>query len=372
MSIVLRIRRFVPLATILVALGLSFANSPAQEDAVKQVTKNPGMYAVFETSMGTFVCKLYYDKVPVTVANFVGLATGEKEFQDVDTGEMVKRPLYDGTKFHRVIKNFMIQGGDPLGNGRGGPGYTFPDEFDPELRHDGPGILSMANSGANTNGSQFFVTHVPTPWLDDKHSIFGRVMMGQDVVNAMADVPMKGAQNSTPVEDIILTKLGIVRTGPEAEAFDWKKEFGKAGELAARMEREKMEREKKELGETVAKLGVDMSKVVEGEKGLKWVVRQPGTGATPTSGQTIVAHYTGYLANGQKFDSSVDRGKPFETPIGVGRVISGWDTAFQQMKVGEKRLLIIPSDLAYGDRGQGPIPGGATLLFDVELLDIKK
>ncbi|MBZ0267564.1 peptidylprolyl isomerase [bacterium] len=331
------------------------------------------MYAVFETSVGTFVCKLYYDQVPVTVANFVGLTTGEKEFQDVESGETVTRPFYDGLKFHRVIKNFMIQGGCPLGNGRGGPGYSFADEFDPELRHDGPGILSMANSGPNTNGSQFFVTHVPTPWLDDKHSIFGRVMMGQDVVNAMADVPMKGAQNSTPVEDIILTKLSIVRTGPEAEAFDWKAEFAKADEVAARMEREKMEREKTEMAETVKKLGLDMSKIVEGEKGLKWIVREAGTGDSPSSGQRIKAHYTGYLTNGNKFDSSVDRGTPFETPIGVGRVISGWDMAFQQMKVGEKRLLIIPSDLAYGDRGHPPvIPGGATLLFDVELLEILK
>jgi FKBP-type peptidyl-prolyl cis-trans isomerase len=311
--------------------------------------------------------------VPVTVANFVGLATGKKEWKDPKTGEMVTRPLYDGIKFHRVIKDFMIQGGDPLENGRGGPGYSFTDEFHPDLRHDKPGILSMANSGPNTNGSQFFITHVPTPWLDDKHSIFGEVIAGQDVVDAMAAVEMQGPQKSLPVTDIILEKVNIVRTGPEAEAFDWEAEWAKKDEVIARMEAAKTEREAmqlKQLGET---LGVDLSKAVEGEDGLKWVVREEGSGTAPNKGQVIRAHYTGYLTDGTKFDSSVDRGQPFETPIGVGRVIKGWDLAFADMKPGEKRVLIIPSDLGYGARGAGgAIPPNATLVFDVELLEVVK
>ncbi|GJM45376.1 MAG: peptidylprolyl isomerase [Gemmatimonadota bacterium] len=380
MSILSMNRRIIPFAALAAIVGLTPVATQAQDDAVKQATSAPGMYAVFETTMGDIVCQLHYDKVPVTVANFVGLAIGEQEFTDTTTGETATRPFYDGLKFHRVIKDFMIQGGCPLGNGRGGPGYSFSDEFHPDLRHNGPGILSMANSGPATNGSQFFITHVATPWLDDKHSIFGKVVLGQDVVDAMAAVPMKGAQKSLPVEDIMLTSLKIVRTGEAAEAFDWKAEFAKEGELIAKMQEQKekemaerAEREKTEIVTMCTTLGLDIANAVEGDKGLKWIVREAGTGAQPTKGETITAHYTGYLSNGTKFDSSVDRGDPFETPIGVGRVIPGWDMAFQDMKVGEKRLLIIPSDLAYGDRGHpGVIPGGATLLFDVELLDVAK
>jgi peptidylprolyl isomerase len=366
-------RRLVLPIAVAAFVGVAAPSARSQDDAVQNATKDPGMYAVFETSMGDVVCRLHYDKVPVTVANFVGLATGKKEWKDPKTGEMVTRPLYDGIKFHRVIKDFMIQGGDPLENGRGGPGYSFTDEFHPDLRHDKPGILSMANSGPNTNGSQFFITHVPTPWLDDKHSIFGEVIAGQDVVDAMAAVEMQGPQKSLPVTDIILEKVNIVRTGPEAEAFDWEAEWAKKDEVIARMEAAKTEREAmqlKQLGET---LGVDLSKAVEGEDGLKWVVREEGSGTAPNKGQVIRAHYTGYLTDGTKFDSSVDRGQPFETPIGVGRVIKGWDLAFADMKPGEKRVLIIPSDLGYGARGAGgAIPPNATLVFDVELLEVVK
>jgi peptidyl-prolyl cis-trans isomerase A (cyclophilin A) len=160
--------------------------------------------------MGDIVVRLFDDKAPKTVANFVGLATGEKEWTDPRTGEKKKGvPLYSGTIFHRVIPNFMIQGGDPAGTGRGGPGYRFADEFSPDLKHNKPGILSMANSGPNTNGSQFFITHVPTPWLDGKHSVFGEVVKGQDVVNAMAAVP-KGPGDK-PTKDIVLQEIVISR-----------------------------------------------------------------------------------------------------------------------------------------------------------------
>jgi len=362
---------------IVTALGLAAAGLPlvarAQEAAVKDPTKEPGLYAVFETSKGTIVCRLAFDKAPVTVANFVGLATGETEWKDPQSGSMVKRPFYDGLKFHRCIAGFMVQGGCPLGNGRGGPGYSFGDEFHADLRHEAAGVLSMANSGPGTNGSQFFITLGPTPHLDDRHSIFGKVVSGLDVAEAMAAVPMKGAENSTPLEDIVMTKVRIVRTGAAAEAFDWKKEFAKKDELAARMNTYRAEMDKVQLSKTLETLGVDPAKMQTGEQGLKWIVRSPGSGAVPKSGQMITAHYTGYLVNGQKFDSSVDRGKPFETQIGVGRVIKGWDMAFTQMKVGEKRVLVIPGDLAYGKQGAGGgrIPPDATLVFDVELIGVK-
>ena len=354
------------------AAGLSVPACAEETPAVKEATKEPGIYAVFETTKGTVVARLAYEKVPVTVANFVGLATGEMEWKDPETGAMVKRPFYDGLKFHRCIAGFMVQGGCPLGNGRGGPGYSFGDEFDASLRHDVPGILSMANSGPNTNGSQFFITLGPTPHLDDRHSIFGKVVSGLDVAQAMAAVPMKGAENSTPVEDILMTKVRIVRTGPAAEAFDWKKEFARKDELLERMKAYRAGKEKAEMAKLFQTLGVDPAKLQKGEGGLEWFVRQPGTGTAPKAGQTIVAHYTGYLMDGTKFDSSVDRGQPFETQIGVGRVIKGWDMAFTQMKPGEKRVLVIPGDLAYGKRGAGGvIPPDATLVFDVELLEVK-
>jgi peptidylprolyl isomerase len=358
--------RLTVLALLLAAIG-GAAVAGAQEDAVKKATAADGMYAVFETTMGPVVCQLHYDKVPVTVANFVGLATGGMSWKDPKTGQQVTRPFYDGTKFHRIIKDFMAQGGCPLGNGRGGPGYSFFDEIHPDLHHDGPGVLSMANSGPATNGSQFFITHVATPWLDGKHTVFGKTVLGQDLVNGMAAVPMKG---ETPATDIVVEHVRIVRTGAAAEAFDWKATWDGRAEVEKRLREEQEKATMTELASLCTKLGVDAAKATKTASGLKYCVKTKGTGAAPKSGQNIKAHYTGYLPDGTKFDSSVDRGTPFETAIGVGRVIKGWDEAFLDMKVGEKRVLIIPPDLGYGARATGPIPANATLVFDVELLAV--
>jgi peptidyl-prolyl cis-trans isomerase A (cyclophilin A) len=168
-----------------------------------------GLYAVFETTKGQVVCRLEEEKTPETVKNFVGLATGEKEYIDPRTNQKSTQPFYDGTIFHRVIKNFMIQGGDRLGQGVGGPGYRFKDEFHPTLKHTGPGILSMANAGPNTNGSQFFITLVPTPWLDGKHSVFGNVVRGQEVVQEIGNVATGSMDR--PREEISIRQLRIVR-----------------------------------------------------------------------------------------------------------------------------------------------------------------
>jgi peptidyl-prolyl cis-trans isomerase A (cyclophilin A) len=170
-----------------------------------------GLYATLKTSMGEITIRLFDDKVPKTVANFVGLATGARAWSDPGSGEQVTRPLYNGTIFHRVIPNFMIQGGDPLGLGSGGPGYRFADEFHAELRHDKPGIVSMANAGPNTNGSQFFITHRATPWLDGKHSVFGEVVKGQEVVDAIGDVPRDARDK--PLTDVVLAEVVVSRTG---------------------------------------------------------------------------------------------------------------------------------------------------------------
>lgn len=169
--------------------------------------KEKGMYATFETSMGNIVCKLFEKETPVTVANFVGLANGTKEWTDPNNGQKVKKHFYDGLIFHRVIPNFMIQGGCPLGNGTGGPGYNFKDEIVSSLKFDKPGLLAMANSGPNTNGSQFFITTVSTPWLNGRHTIFGVVVEGQDVVVAIGNVPRGQADH--PNTPVILKKVTI-------------------------------------------------------------------------------------------------------------------------------------------------------------------
>ena len=181
---------------------LSGSSAQAQE-------KKGPIYAILKTSMGDIVIQLFEDKAPKTVANFVDLATGAKEWTDPKTKEKVKRPLYNGTIFHRVIPGFMIQGGDPLGNGTGGPGYRFEDEFNPDLKHSKPYILSMANAGPNTNGSQFFITHKATPWLDGKHSVFGEVVKGQEVVDAIANVPRDFRDR--PLKDVVIKEIVISR-----------------------------------------------------------------------------------------------------------------------------------------------------------------
>ena len=177
--------------------------------SVQAQEKKSLQYATLKTSMGDIVVLLFEDKAPKTVANFVALANGTKEWTDPKTREKVKRPLYNGTIFHRVIPGFMIQGGDPLGNGTGGPGYQFEDEFNPDLKHSKPGILSMANAGPNTNGSQFFITEKPTPWLDGKHSVFGEVVKGQNVVEAIANVPRDLCDR--PMKDVVLQEVVISR-----------------------------------------------------------------------------------------------------------------------------------------------------------------
>ena len=176
--------------------------------AQKPLPNEPGVYAVIETSMGTFVAKLYDREAPVTVQNFVGLATGKKPWRDPRNGQMVNnRPFYDGLAFHRVIPGFMIQGGCPLGTGTGGPGFSIPDEFSPQLRHSGPGILSMANAGPNTGGSQFFVTVAATPWLDNRHSVFGKVVKGMEVVTAISQAQRD--QRDRPLTPVVMKKVTI-------------------------------------------------------------------------------------------------------------------------------------------------------------------
>ncbi len=333
--------------------SLVFVTSPGSLNAEADKAKlEDGLYAVFTTTKGEIVAKLFYMKVPLTVTNLVGLAEGTK-----DSSESKGTPVYDGLKFHRVIKGFMIQGGDPTGTGRGGPGYAFSDEFDSSLKHDGPGILSMANSGPNTNGSQFFITHKATPWLDNKHTVFGRVVSGQDVVNKIEN------------NDVMKT-VRILRIGKDAETFKADEQSFKKLERAPNEGIAK--KQKEETEKDAALIKEKWPNATKTSSGLMYVITKEGEGPTPKKGQKVKAHYTGTLLSGKKFDSSRDRGKPFEFPVGMGRVIRGWDEAFLDMKKGEKRTLIIPHFLAYGERGRPPtIPPKATLVFDVELIDFE-
>ncbi len=316
----------------------------------------PGLYARFDTTKGVIICQLFFEDTPMTVANFVGLAEGT-----IDNNVKPGQPYYDGIIFHRVIPDFMIQGGDPTGTGTGGPGYKFADEIRPNLRHDTPGILSMANAGPGTNGSQFFITHVPTPHLDGKHTVFGKVVQGQDVVDAI----QKGDA---------MTRVSIIRVGAEAEAF-----------RPDQAEFERLQAENAGVGGSSAKKKApakkqaavsekDYGKVIRRHEkeaktsmtGLKYVVLEKGSGAKPRPGQKIAANYTGRFMDGRIFDSSEGRG-PIEFAVGRGNVIQGWDEALQEMKVGERRALIIPSKLGYGSAGAGGvIPPDATLYFEVE------
>ena len=307
-----------------------------------------GMYAKINTTKGEILIQLEYEKTPLTVANFVALSEGTMENKKKDLGT----PYYDGLKFHRVIADFMVQGGCPEGSGMGDPGYKFADEFHPELKHDKGGILSMANSGPGTNGSQFFITHKETPWLDGKHTVFGHVVEGMDVVNSIA-------------QDDVMNSVTIIREGKSAKSFDAPSIF-----KSAQADIEKANAEKAIKATEAAK------KLTEGatftSSGLAYFMIKEGEGEQATAGKTVSVHYTGKLTDGTKFDSSHDRNAPIEFPLGEGKVIKGWDEGIALLKVGGKATFVIPPHLAYGARGAGGvIPPNATLIFEVELMEVK-
>ncbi|MBK0369047.1 peptidylprolyl isomerase [Flavobacterium agrisoli] len=307
-----------------------------------------GIYAKFNTSKGAILVKLTHDLTPGTVGNFVALAEGNLENSAKPQGNK----YYDGLKFHRVIPDFMIQGGCPQGSGTGGPGYKFDDEFHSTLKHDRPGVLSMANAGPGTNGSQFFITHVATPWLDNKHSVFGHVIEGQDVVDAVA-------------QGDVLESLEIIRVGEEAEKWNAIEAF-RVFEGA----REKRIADQKAAAEAeMEKLAAGFDKT---NSGLRYKMIQKGEGKKAEKGKTVSVHYQGSLSDGKVFDSSYPRKKPIEFKLGVGQVIEGWDEGIALLQVGDKARFVIPSHLGYGSAGAGGvIPGDATLIFDVELIDVK-
>jgi peptidyl-prolyl cis-trans isomerase A (cyclophilin A) len=306
-----------------------------------------GIYARFTTSKGQILVQLTHDKTPGTVGNFVALAEGNLENSAKPQGT----PYYDGLKFHRVITDFMIQGGCPLGTGTGDPGYKFDDEFVSELKHDSPGVLSMANAGPGTNGSQFFITHTATPWLDGKHTVFGKVVEGQDVVDAIA-------------QDDVIETLAIERVGDAAQNWNAVEAFRVFENARAKREEEA----KKTAQEALDKLAAGFDQT---DSGLRYKIIQKGSGAQAEKGKSVSVHYEGSLENGQVFDSSYRRKNPITFTLGIGQVILGWDEGIALLKEGDKARFVIPSYLGYGEHGAGGvIPPNATLVFDVELVKV--
>ena len=307
-----------------------------------------GLFATISTNKGAIKIELFYKEVPGTVGNFVGLSLGKIKNNVKNIGI----PYYDGLKFHRVINDFMIQAGCPVGTGSGDPGYKFDDEFHPDLKHDSPGILSMANAGPSTNGSQFFITHVDTPWLDNKHTVFGKVISGMEVVNSI-------------VQNDEIKSISINAVGNHANSYDSVTAFDKFN--SEKQNREK--KEKEELEKKLKKISIGFKKT---PSGLLYKIIKKKNAVKAESGKKVKVHYEGMLMDGVIFDSSFKRNQPIDFTLGVGQVIKGWDEGISLLSVGEKATFIIPSDLAYGKSGAGGvIPPDATLIFDVELISVE-
>ena len=354
--------------------------------AVRAVIKTPvveGIFATFSTAKGNITTQLEYEKTPITVANFIALSEGKNTFV---TDEKLKgKPFYDGLKFHRVIKDFMIQGGDPTGSGAGSTGYAFKDEFT-DLKFNKGGILAMANSGPATNSSQFFITHKETPWLDGKHTIFGHVTQGMDIVNAIT-------------QDDVIIKITITRKGTLAKKFDAAKVFSiyfqnkeedakKQALIETESKRAITEKYASIIASKKAYFAFEKATATTTASGLTYKIIKKGTGIKPVDGSTFYFHYAGYFEDGNLFDSSYEdvnktygkydenraaqngyRAFPFEAGKKDG-MIPGFLEGLALMSYGDKAVLFIPSNLAYGERGAGGvIPPNTTLIFELEMVE---
>jgi cyclophilin family peptidyl-prolyl cis-trans isomerase len=350
-----------------------------------------GLYAEIITNKGTMVANLEYDKVPVTVANFVALAEGKhpmvkEEFKD--------KKYYNGLTFHRVMDKFMIQGGDPTASGSGEPGYKFPDEFSPDLKHDKAGILSMANPGPNSNGSQFFIMEVPYPSLDNRHAVFGELVMGLDVQDSISNV--KVAAGNKPVDDVVIQEINIIRKGAKAKAFDAPKVFKEEMPLIAQRQQEIKDNLKK-VAQEKAKVAqaafLKNNEKLEGRvlnlpSGVAMIFTNEGDGEKPNSTEEVLVHCAGYFENGElfyttwkevaekngKFDERTAQQngyQPFPMIYNESAgLVPGFREAMLNMKVGDKARVFIPSFLGYGEAGRGSIPPNTNLIFDLEIVGI--
>ena len=340
---------------------------------MSQKNNNDTIYASIETSKGIIKTQLFFNLTPVTVANFISLAEGENK----EVSEQYKgKKYYNGITFHRVIPEFMIQGGDPTGTGSGSPGYNFKDEFVDELKHDSAGILSMANAGPGTNGSQFFITHKETPWLDGAHTVFGNVVEGQDIVDKIEQ------------GDSIIN-IEIIRQGNSAKKFNAPKIFTnhfKEEEKRKKDEVKALEKLKKD----VSKIHSDLKKKsTETETGLKFFINERGDGDMVDENKVILTHYAVYFEDGNLLDTSIlevaekfnmfDNRRaqaggysPIEAKVGAkDMMIQGFKEGLKLLKTGDKATLFLPYYLAYGETESRGIPAKSNLIFEVEIVDQK-
>ncbi len=388
--------KFTKVFIQLFAAGLLISSTACQQ---QYPDLGDGIFAEFVTSKDTIIIQLFYDKVPLTVANFVGLAEGTHPML---SDSLKGKPYYNGTVFHRVIDQFMIQGGDPTATGSGSPGFKFGDEFDESLKHDKPGILSMANSGPATNGSQFFITEKPTPHLDNRHAVFGEVVKGFAVVDTISNVKVTPGTNK-PVEDVKILELNIIRQGMSAKGFDaadtWNTELSlleekrlqkledakQKAEEAKKIADEKMEIAAKEM---VPVLNIYKSKAVQQTSGLLVYNIIKGSGAKPKTGNTVKLNYEGYFTDGKLFGTNIktvdekcgsyelrkeQQGGYNAMPMKIdpeAQMIPGFKEGVFNMSVGDKTFLYLPSHLAYGEKGRGPIQPNTDLMFIIEMTEV--
>ena len=353
---------------LLLSIATFFISCSKSHDNLKE-----GLYAEIETAKGNMIVKLEFEKVPNTVANFVTLAEGKNPFV---SNEFKGKPFYDGLKFHRVIPDFMVQCGDPMGDGTGGPGYKFKDEFHPDLTHSKAGILSMANAGPSTNGSQFFITHKETPWLDNMHTVFGEVVEGLEVINTIET-------------DDVIEKITIIRIGNAAKKFDALKIFKNYYSSVAKEIKEAEEKAQQITENKIKEITTLKATGTKTKSGLIYQIIKKGTEKKPANGTQVLIHYAGYLENGQLFDTSYEdvaklHGKFDQNranqngyagfPVTIGNLpfIPGFNEGINLMNYGDKLMLYIPSNLGYGEQGAGDaIPPNANIIFEVELLENK-
>jgi cyclophilin family peptidyl-prolyl cis-trans isomerase len=386
----------VPMTVFLLALLMSATSCNNKHQDLED-----GLYAEIITNKGTMLAKLEFEKAPVTVANFVALAEGNHPLL---ADSLKGKKFYNGIIFHRVIDKFMIQGGDPTGTGSGSPGFKFEDEFHPDLKHDKPGILSMANSGPATNGSQFFITEVPTPNLDNRHAVFGELVKGLEVQDSISNVETNKPSNK-PVDDVVIQEVNIIRVGLAAKKFDapqvFTEELPKIKEKQEKLREEqrlKAEEQQKIREAQNVEAAKDVKPLLDGylskakasASGLKTYMITKGTGEKPSQGANVKVNYEGYFTDGRLFDSNRkeieekhgmlnpmkvqrDMYKPMPMQISAdARMIAGFKEAVTQLKVGDKAFFYLPYHLAYGERANGPIPAKADLIFIIEMVEIVK
>ncbi|WP_298555287.1 peptidylprolyl isomerase [uncultured Algibacter sp.] len=344
-----------------------------------------GLYAEFITNKGVMVAKLEQEKAPITVANFVSLAEGNNTM----VKEAFKnKKFFDGLIFHRVIDKFMIQTGDHLGTGHGDPGYKFNNEFHPDLKHDKPGILSMANSGPNTNGSQFFITEVPKPHLDNKYNVYGALVIGLNIQDSISNV--KTDNKDKPLKDVTIEAVNIIRKGKTAKQFDAPSVFENHFIEAERLEKEKKAKAAAILKATQDKFKKQKEKAISLDSGLQYYISEKGTGKNLKETSKVLTHYTVYFENGKLLETSslevaerldavnekrksANRYQPLTADIGPdAQMIAGFKEGLQQLNIGDKATLFIPYHLAYGEAGRRGIPAKSNIIFEVEILKLLK